>query len=141
MSETPEEAAVRRYWREVWSEGHLDHALEFYADEYFENGQRTSPEEFSDGAAAWLAHFTGFRADVDDVFSSGHRVISRVTYRGTHTGDFKRVPARGQAFEQPGIDIFECEAGRVVHHWHSTDHLAFFQQLGAALTPAEDPPD
>lgn len=134
---TPDEATVARYWREVWTEGRLEVAAEVYAPEYDENVERTTPAAFIEGAAAWRAHFTDFRADLDELFSVDERVVSRVTYRGTHTRDFRRVPARGRSFEVSGIDIFEFEAGRVVRHWHATDHLELFRQLGAQLTPTD----
>lgn len=136
------EAAVRRYWEGVWTEGRVGLADQFYAPVYRENLEASTPAEFAEGAAAWLAHFTDFRVEVDEVFSSGNRVVSRVTYRGTHTRDFRRVPARGRAYEVPGIDIFEFEDGLVVQHWHATDHLELFRQLGGELTaaPAADPP-
>ena len=133
------EAVVARYWREVWSEGRYEIAREVYAPGYEENGVATTADEFVEGAAAWRAHFEDFHADLDEVFSVGDRVVSRVTYRGTHTGDFRRVPARGRTFRQAGIDIFEFESGRVVRHWHSTDHLEFFRQLGAELLFVEEP--
>ena len=132
------EAAVRRYWGEIWTDGRFDLVDEFYASNYRENLEAATPAEFAAGAAAWRAHFADFRVDVDEIFSVGDRVITRVTYRATHTGDFKRVPARGRVCEQSGIDIFEFDGDRVVQHWHETDHLALFRQLGAELAPAPD---
>jgi steroid delta-isomerase-like uncharacterized protein len=134
---TPNEATVARYWQEVWTEGRFDVAAEIYAPTYRENRTPTTPAEFADGAAAWSAHFSEVRVEIDELFSVGHRVISRVTYRGTHTTDFKRVPARGRSFEVSGIDIFEFEDDRVVQHWHETDHLDLFHQLGGVLAPAD----
>ncbi len=135
---TAAEETIRRYWQEVWSEGRFEIAAEVYAPSYRENQELSTPEEFAAGAAAWAAHFADFRVEVDELFSAGHRVITRVTYRGTHTGDFKAAPARGATYAVPGIDIFEFEGGLVVQHWHSTDHLELFTQLGAQLTPVND---
>jgi steroid delta-isomerase-like uncharacterized protein len=135
---TADEDTIRRYWQEVWSEGRFDVAAQVYAPSYRENHELSTPDEFAAGAAAWAAHFTDFRADIDELFSVGHRVITRVTYRGRHTGDFKAAPARGGTYEVPGIDIFEFADGLVIQHWHSTDHLKLFLQLGAVLTPRQD---
>ena len=135
---TDHEAAVRRYWGDIWTEGRFELVDQFYAPSYRENQEISTPEEFALGAAAWRDHFADFRADIDEIFSVGDRVITRVTYRGRHIGDFKRVPARGRESEQSGIDIFEFVDGRVVQHWHETDHLALFRQLGAEIGPAAD---
>lgn len=135
---TDAEAMIARYWREIWTEGNLEAAHEIYAPSYRENLEASTPTEFAAGAAAWLAHFKNFRVDVEELLSIENRVISRVTYRGTHTSDFKRVPARGREVAVSGIDIFEFESGRVVQHWHETDHLELFRQLGAELQPAPE---
>lgn len=137
---TENEAIVARYWREVWTEGRFEVAADIYAPNYRVNLDAATPEEFMDRARTWAAHFTDFRVDVDELFSVGNRVISRVTYRGRHTGDFKRVPARGREYALSGIDIFEFEDGHVVQHWHETDHLDLFSQLGAELAPASENP-
>ncbi len=135
---TAAEETIRRYWQEVWSEGRFEIAAVVYAPRYRFNLELSTPEDFAAGGAAWAAHFADFRVDIDELFSAAHRVITRVTYRGTHTGDFKAAPARGATYAVPGIDIFEFEGGLVVQHWHSTDHLELFTQLGAQLTPGSD---
>jgi steroid delta-isomerase-like uncharacterized protein len=135
---TPDEATIARYWREVWTDGNLQVAAEVYAATYEENSVATNPAEFVAGAAAWLAHFSDFRVDVEELFSVGNRVVTRVIYRGTHTGDFKRMPARGRSFSLSGLDVFEFEAGMVVRHWHETDHLEQFRHLGADLRHAAE---
>ena len=132
------EAAVRRYWGEIWTNGRFDLADQFYAASYRENLDTSTPAEFAEGAAAWRAHFADMSVEIDEIFSLGDRVITRVTYRGRHTGDLKVLPARGRTFEHSGIDIFEFEGDRVVQHWHMTDHLELFKQLGAELRPAAD---
>lgn len=132
------EAAVRRYWTQIWSEGRFDLAHSFYAPRYHENLEPSTPGEFAQGAAAWRAHFSDFRVEVGEAFSAGDRVVTRVTYRATHTGDFKAAPARGRPVEVRGIDIFEFEDDRVVRHWHQAEHLELFVQLGAELRAGPD---
>jgi steroid delta-isomerase-like uncharacterized protein len=135
MTESPSERSVRRYWDEVWSKGDVAAVGEFYAPIFRLNGEQTSVEEFAEQAEAWLGHFSDWGVEVHKLFVCGSVVVSRVLYRATHTGDFKTVPASGKTFELSGIDIFEFEAGRVTSHWHETDHLDMFQQLGAEPRP------
>ena len=133
---TDNEATIRRYWQELWTEGHTEIAAEIYAPTYRENRETLTPAEFAEHAAAWRAHFENFTITVDEIFSCGDRVITRVSAEGTHTGDFRILPATGRSYELTGIDIFEFVDGRVVQHWHETDHLELFTQLGAELRPA-----
>ena len=135
--ESSSEHSVRRYWNRVWSQGNVVAAREFYAPTFRLNGQETSVDEFVNGAEAWLCHFSEFDADVQEIFTCGSVIVSRVVYRATHTGDFKTVPARGMTFELSGIDIFEFREARVTCHWHETDHLDMFQQLGAEPRPID----
>ncbi len=136
---TNDEQTISRYWREVWTEGRFELASQIYAPMFRQNlDPPSTPEEFAAGAAAWAAHFTDLQVDLEELFTAGNRVVSRVTYRGRHTGDFKQVPARGRVVAVAGIDIFEFEDGRVVQHWHETDHLELFRQLGAELRPTKD---
>ncbi len=47
--------------------------------------------------------------------------------------DFEAVPARGRTIEVTAIDIFRFSDGQVVEHWHETDHLTLYQQMGAEV--------
>lgn len=134
---TDNETTIRRYWQELWTEGHTEIAAEIYASTYRENQEAMTPAKFAEGAAAWRAHFEDFTIRVDEIFSCGDRVITRISGGGTHTGDFRSLPATGKSFTLTGIDIFEFVDGRVVQQWHETDHLELFTQLGARLRPAE----
>lgn len=129
------EARVRAYWDRVWSRGDVEHAIEFYAPTFRQNGEEVAAADFAEGARAWRARFVGFRAEVDRLFALDGVVVTRVIYRGRHTGDFQRVPATGEEIEVTGLDVFLFEDGRCVEHLHEADHHAMFVQLGAPPTP------
>ncbi len=128
--------SVRSYWKDVWSNGDVAAASDFYAPTFCLNGEQTTVQEFAEGANSWLAHFSDFAVEVDKLFACGSSVVSRVIYRAVHTGDFVTFPATGKTFELSGIDIFEFFDGLVTTHWHETDHWDMFQQLGAEVRPA-----
>ena len=130
------EERVRAYWRRVWSDGDVDHATEFYAPTFRQNGEEVDAAEFAEAARAWRAKFDGFEVVVDRVFSVENGVVTRVTYRGRHTGDFQRVPATGNEIAVSGIDVFLFENDRCVEHLHEADHYTMFLQLGAPPSPA-----
>lgn len=64
------------------------------------------------------------------MWTAPRTVVTRVVYSGTHTGDLQLLPATGKAVRRSGLDVFEFEQGRVVQHWHETDHWDLFEQLG-----------
>lgn len=130
------EQSVRRYWEEFWSKGDRAAVDEFYAPTFRLNGEDKLRDEWREGAERWRSKFSDVRIEVDKLFTCGDVVVSRIIFRGTHTGDLTTLPATGKDFELSGIDIFEFEDGRVVDHWHETDHLDLFEQLGAEVRPA-----
>lgn len=126
---------VLRYWDEAWSSGRVEVLSEFYAASFQENDDQLTPEQFGEHLLRWREKFPDFRADVLRVWSTPEAVFTRVAYTGTHLGDFSFMPASGRAVRSTGLDVFEFdEQGRVLQHWHETDHWDLFEQLGAMVT-------
>ena len=122
---------VQRYWTQAWSQGQVAVLEDFYAPTFRENEQALTPAEFARHLLAWREKFPDFRAEVDRLFLSPGVVVSRVLYSGTHRGDFSFLPATGRSVRSSGLDVFEFGAdGKVVQHWHETDHWELFEQLG-----------
>ncbi len=131
------EQVVRDYWRRVWCEGSADAALELYAEGALMNGEPLDREEFAASVVAWHGKFPGFTATVEDAIVSGDRVVTRVTYRGTHAATWAGLAATGRSFASPGLDVFTVRDGRITEHWHATDHYELIVQLGGKIVPAE----
>ncbi len=122
---------VRRYWDEAWSRGDVQVLDVFYAARYRENDEELTPEAFAEHLLRWRAKFPDFRAEVQQVWVTPEAVITRVSYSGTQRGDFTFLPAAGRPFRVSGLDAFEFgDDGKVVQHWHETDHWELFAQLG-----------
>ena len=125
---------VERYWSLAWSQGQVEVLHEFYAPTFRENERPLTPDAFAAHLLAWRQKFPDFRAELDRVFLSPSVVTSRVIYSGTHRGDFSFLPATGRTFRASGLDVFEFgNDGKVVQHWHETDHWELFEQLGLPM--------
>ena len=134
MSEDARVDQVRRYWEQAWSQGDVSVLHDFYAPSFHENDDELTPEAFGTHLLRWRETFPDFRADVDRVFVASGAVVSRVVYTGTHLGDFSFLPATRRRVRASGLDVFEFgAAGKVVQHWHETDHWELLEQLG--VTP------
>jgi len=132
------EAVVRDYWRRVWCEASEDAVRELYADDAVENDEPIDRDGFAAMVTAWFTKFPDFTATVDDLFSADDgRVVTRVTYRGTHRGPWAGLPATGRSFSALGLDVFTVRDGRIVEHWHSTDHYDLVVHLGGKVVPKE----
>jgi SnoaL-like polyketide cyclase len=50
--------------------------------------------------------FPDLHAEVHDVIAEGELVAARVTYTGTHQGEFVGIPATGKQTTTNGVDLF-----------------------------------
>ena len=67
------------------------------------------------GAKGMKRAFPDVRAGIEDVFAAGDRVAVRLTFGGTHTGEFRGIPAIGRA---------------VAEEWICSDTATLFRRLG-----------
>lgn len=128
---------MRDYWRRVWCEGDASAVYDLYADGALLDGEPLDRDDFAAGVTRWHGIFPGFTATVDETVVAGDRVMSRVTYRGTHANTWAGLPATGTEFSQHGLDLFTVRDGRIVEHWHATDHYQMVVSLGGKIVPAE----
>ena len=80
---------------------------------------------------AFWAAFPDMHVVVEDMIAEGDKVVSRVTVRGTHQGDFMGIPPTGKQISWTAIAIDRFEAGKFVENWLNADDLGLLQQLGA----------
>jgi predicted SnoaL-like aldol condensation-catalyzing enzyme len=78
----------------------------------------------------FLEAFPDCQFTIDDMVAEGDQVVTKKTFRGTHTGEFAGIPATGKKVELQFVDIMRVRDGRIVEHWLSMDQLSFMQQLG-----------
>ncbi len=75
--------------------------------------------------------FPDMSATVEDVIAEGDKVVTRVTFRGTHQGEIEEFgPPTGRRVEVKGITISRIEGDKIVEDWDSYDNLSIMQQLG-----------
>ena len=74
---------------------------------------------------------------VEDTVAEGDKVAVRVTWRGTHTGEYGGIAPTGQQVSFTVMGILRVSGGNVVQGWFDYDALGFMQQLGMELRPKE----
>ncbi len=100
-------------------------------------GQAPGLEGVKQVFSQFRAAFPDFRIMVDDQIAEGDKVVSRLTLRGTHKGDFQGVPATGKQFAVTGIDIVHVAGGKAGDRWGELDNLGLLQQLGVVPPPGQ----
>lgn len=127
---------VRRFWEEVWTCGEVDVLTDILDPCWTENGEPSDVVAFQRGVTAWRGIFPDFSATVEEVLTIGEdRVVSRVTYRGTHNGTLWGLEATGAQTEVVGVDLFRVKDGRITELWHAVDHLELVLQVGGVVKP------
>lgn len=89
-------------------------------------------KKFYDGL--W-AGFPDLRITIDDMVGEDDKVAWRLTARGTHTNEFRGVPATGKQVAFGAQYIFEFRDGRIIRRWTTIDRLGLLVQLGAIPAP------
>jgi predicted ester cyclase len=74
------------------------------------------------------------------VIAEGDLVAARVTYTGTHQGEFVGIPATGRQTTISGVDFFRMQDGRQAEHWGGPDMFSFLVQAGVMPGPGTPGP-
>jgi steroid delta-isomerase-like uncharacterized protein len=136
MSTDEHKTLIRRWWDGL-SQGNAAELIdEVYAPDYvLHDPSLPEPVQGLEGVhefiAAVTAAFPDGQATVEDLVAEEDRVVQRVTYRGTHQGEFLGVPATGKAVSVWVMVISRIADGKIAEEWQLVDGLGLMQQLGA----------
>jgi steroid delta-isomerase-like uncharacterized protein len=86
-------------------------------------------ETWQEGFELMRRAFPDLEAHVDDLVAAGDRVAVRVSFRGTHAGEFQGVPATGRSVHYVSHEFYRVEDGVIVEEWICSDMASLFRQL------------
>ena len=106
------------------------------ADDFVEHEELPGGNPTRDGVKDFfrmqIAGLPDLAMTVEDVVDGGDKVVARVRFTGTHTGELMGMPATGRTVDVQVIDIMRFADDGLVHeHWGVFDQMAMMQQLGA----------
>lgn len=133
-----DEAVVRRFYEEMNNGRKNELAPELFTDDHaFHDPQIQAgkgPEGVAETVTVYQAGLDG-HWKIDDVFSSGDKVVVRWTGSGKHVGEINGIPATGKVVENiSAISIHRMSNGKIAETWEVWDTLGFLQQLGVVPT-------
>ena len=138
MSTEDNKVVVRRFL-EAFNAGDLDGVAAVCASNIVvHNSGAPDPlnlEGFRQLAGGFLAAFPGGTHTIEDMIGEGDKVVTRVIYRGAHTGDLMGMPPTGKQVAVSAMIIDHLANGKIVETWRLFDQLGMMQQLGAIPTP------
>jgi steroid delta-isomerase-like uncharacterized protein len=83
------------------------------------------------GAELMRHAFPDLEAHVEDIFAAGDRVAVRLTFRGTHTGEFLGIPATGRTIRYVSHEFYRVADGLIAEEWICSDLAGLMRQLEA----------
>lgn len=129
-------ALFRRFTERIVNEGDLGAADELLAPDFVTHeelppGIPSGPEGVKQLFQMMRTGFPDLRMSIEDMVAEQDRVVARLTFRGTHRGEFMGMPATGRPVEYQAIDIMRVHEGKLAEHWGVSDMMGLMQQLGA----------
>jgi steroid delta-isomerase-like uncharacterized protein len=127
------EAVVRRFYDELWNRWRLDLVNEIVSETLRFRGSLgatlTGRAAFTAYAESIRAAFPDWHNRVDELLAVGDRVVTRMTWSGTHAGAFAGVEPTGARVEYVGAAFFRLADGVIEEAWVVGDTEAFWQAL------------
>ena len=97
-------------------------------------GDEPGPEAVKRGVTSRRTAFPDIHVTIEDMVAEADKVVARLTFRGTHRGEFKGIPPTEKEVIWTGIWIYRVANGKFVERWHNYDLLGLLRQLGAIPT-------
>jgi steroid delta-isomerase-like uncharacterized protein len=86
-------------------------------------------ETWQQGFELMRRAFPDLKAQVGDLVASEDKVAIRVSFRGTHEGEFQGIPATGRAIHYVSHEFYRVENGLFAEEWICSDMASLFRQL------------
>jgi steroid delta-isomerase-like uncharacterized protein len=130
-------ALIRRWFEEVWNQGHEEVIDELFAADGIAHGLADEagnalrgPQDFKPFFRKFRSAFPEIEIVVEDTVAEGDKVAASCLVRGKHQSDSLGFAATGQSTEFTGITIIRIEQGKIVEAWNNFDFMTMYKQLG-----------
>jgi steroid delta-isomerase-like uncharacterized protein len=131
-------ATVRAYLSEIAQCGNIVARERYFASTTTFNGVSDLARQIARIAEIRRA-FPNLEMTIEQQIAEGPWVATRVTYRGTHAGEFAGIPATGRRVEYAGTAMDRLENGKVVEMWHTVNMHLLMRQIAGDGTPPQKP--
>ena len=128
---------IERFYRDLWNRWDLTVADEIVAEHVrFRGSLGTSiagRDAFKRYVASIREAFPDWHNQVDEVIACGDRVVTRMTWTGTHRGALAGVEPTGRLVTYVGVAIFRLSDGRIDEAWVVGDTQELWKALDRLL--------
>jgi steroid delta-isomerase-like uncharacterized protein len=129
MSLEENKAIVRRFV-EAYNNRNLDAFDNLLAPDYLDHTSQVGPEGLKQLINIAFKAFPDFHETIEDIIAEGDKVWARITFTGTHTGEWMGIAPTGKKISVEMVDIFKIANGKLVEYRDVSNNLDFFNKLG-----------
>jgi predicted ester cyclase len=126
-----ENKAIVRRMIEAYNQHTLDWFEEFIAPEYFDHSNQVGFDGLKQLFILGFKGFPDWHEKIEEIIAEGDKVWVRLTYSGTHTGDFFGIPPTGKKVTMTSVAIYRISNGKLVEGRFIDNNLDMFKQIGA----------
>ena len=134
MIEDVNKAVVRRFYDELWNAWLLDVANEIVSSAVKFRGSLGSTlvgrEQFKAYVETVRAAFPDWHNQIDEILAVDDRVVTRMTWSGTHRGRLGDIESTGTHVEYAGAAFFKLSDGLIEEAWVVGDTQDLWRALG-----------
>ena len=127
-------AVVRAYLGEIAQRGSLVAREQYFTSTATFNGDPDLARQIARITEIRRA-FPDLEMTIEQQIAEGPWVATRVTYRGTHAGEFAGIAATGRRIEYAGTAMDRLEDGKVVEMWHTVNMHLLMRQIAGDESP------
>ena len=144
MSEKEVRVLVRRFLEESNNGKAAAMAVidELYATDIVQHGSGEDMRGLKDYKQSFSEAYNAFpdaHWSIDDMVVEGDKVAVRLTFSGTHKGEYMGIHPTNKKVTGWGIFIDRIAGGKVVEEWQIFDMLGLMRQLGLPVpTPKKE---
>jgi predicted ester cyclase len=132
---------VRRFVEQVINTGAVDRVADFVSADCVETDGKV---RVVSGVAGMAAHVTAVRSvwegltlTIDRQIAEGEWVVTQVTARGIHRGEWLGIRPTGRPAVMTGVNVDRVVDGRIVEHGGAANMLDALLEIGAVRPVSE----
>ena len=129
MSLEENKAIVRRFV-EAYNKRNLDLFDDLLAPDYFDHTSKVGVEGLKQLMNMAFKAFPDFHETIEDIIAEGDKVWARITFTGTHTGEFMGIAPTCKKLTTEMVDIFRIVNGKLVEYRDVNNNLDYLKKLG-----------
>lgn len=123
--------SIVRGFIEAYNIRDLDQIDNYVAPNYVDHTNNINREGLKQLIVMGLNAFPDWHEVIEDIIAEGDKVWVRLSYTGTHTGEFMGLPPTGKKIASKAVDIYRVVDGKLAEYWNVTDNVNILKQTGA----------